>query len=63
MVRGGAIENAKADGSVNPVITVLGSGLCPKDGEWEILGTDVKMFLTCGDIFPVMYQNYIWALR
>ena len=61
--RGGAIENAKEDGSVDPVITVLGSKCCPKDGEWEILGTDVKMFLTCGDTFPDIYQNYIWALR
>ena len=61
--RAGLIENAKKNGTFHAAITAFGLDICPKGGDWEILGTEVKVFLGQGDTFPVQYKNYIWTLR
>ena len=61
--RAGLIENAQKNGTCHISITAFSSGVCPKDGNWEILGTEVKVSLVQGDTFPPQYQDYIWTLR
>lgn len=57
-LRAGLVENGIKDG-IQP--TVTSKEFCTVTGLWEILGTNVRVWLESGCAFPEQYKNFIWA--